>query len=96
MGVLPSYIVMRVGAGLIADKEKLTDSNAAWIGIGFTVADGGLFVLLFMLIIMGLAARRSKAEQPASQGALTAVTVLGGIVLAAYVVAIYAMTAKPQ
>src|SRR5437762_11321525 len=41
MGVLPSYIVMRVGAQLIVDKEKLSGSKAAWVGIGFGVSDAG-------------------------------------------------------
>ena len=38
---LPSYILMRVGAEWIADKENLGDSEAAWIGIGFITSDAG-------------------------------------------------------
>ena len=38
LGVLPAWIVMRGSGQWIAYKEHLTDSNASWIGIGFTTA----------------------------------------------------------
>jgi len=97
MGVLPSYIVMRVGAQLIVDKEKLSDSKAAWIGIGFTVSDLGVLLLLITLLLSGLTARSAKGGTAvAGSGRLKAATILSGILLVAYVVAIYAMTAKPD
>ena len=43
IGAIPAYLVMRVGAEWIADKENLPDSDASWIGIGYSVADGGLW-----------------------------------------------------
>jgi hypothetical protein len=97
MGVLPSFIVMRVFAQLIADKEKVSDSDAAWIGIGFMVGDPGLLLLLISLLLAGLAARSAK-QGTAVSGAkrLKAATILSGILVLAYVVAIFAMTAKPD
>ena len=38
-GALPGYIVFRVGAEWIVSKEHLSDSNLAWIGIGYGVSD---------------------------------------------------------
>ena len=46
LGVIPSLIVMRAGAAWIASKEGLDDSNATWIGIGFTTADGGVVLIM--------------------------------------------------
>ena len=53
-GAVPGYIVFRVGAEWIADKEHLTNSNVAWLGIGYGVSDLG-----FLLLIISLVAGRS-------------------------------------
>jgi hypothetical protein len=97
MGVLPSYIVMRVGAGLIASKEGLDASNVnfTWLDIGFIIADMGAVLLIVALVMAGLGARKAKRGEPAGPGALKAATALNGVLLIAYIVAIYAMTAKP-
>ena len=42
-GALPGYIVFRIGAEWIADKEHLANSNVAWIGIGYGVSDLAFF-----------------------------------------------------
>ncbi len=97
-GAIPGYIVMRGGAEWIYSKEHLGDapSDPSWIGIGFGVADGGL---LLLLIATSVAARRKApaGEVPAAAGT-TSVRVgatLCGVMVVAYVVAIWAMTAKP-
>jgi hypothetical protein len=96
MGVLPAYIVMRVGAQLIVSKEHLQSSKAAWVGVGFMVSDAGIVLLLVTLLLTGLAARKAKqGTAVAGSGGLRAATVLSGLLIAAYVVAVYAMTAKP-
>ena len=93
--VLPAWIVMRVGAQLIADKEDVPDS-ASWLTVGFSTSEAGLLLIIAGMIITGLAARRAKAGQSVSgSGGLRAATVLMGILLVAYVVAIWAMTTKP-
>jgi hypothetical protein len=93
---LPSYLVMRIGAQVIANKEKLEDSKDAWIGIGFITSDLGLLLLIAGLVLTGLAARRAKAgTSVAGSTGLRAATILAGILIAAYVVAIWAMTTKP-
>ena len=93
---LPAYIVMRVGAQWIASKEKLEDSDAAWIGIGFITSDAGLLLLIIGLILTGLMARRAKAgTSVAGAGQLAAAGILAGILIVGYLVAIWAMTTKP-
>jgi len=97
MGVLPAFIVMRVGAQLILDKEDLTDSKATWIGIGFGISDLGALLLIIALVLTGLSSRKAKSgTSVAGSGRLKAAAVLTQILLVAYVVAIFAMTAKPD
>jgi hypothetical protein len=97
---IPSYIVMRVGAQWIADKEKLTDSNDAWIGIGYGVTDFGVLLLLIATICAGIAARRARAAvAPAGDssggGLVTASLALTSLLLVGALVALWAMTTKP-
>lgn len=95
IAALPSYVLMRVGAEWINSKENIPD-EADWIGIGYITADGGAVFLLISMILAGIAARRA-GRQPGGGGTLgRVVTVLTLIVLAAYVVAVWAMTAKPS
>jgi uncharacterized membrane protein len=97
MAVLPSLIVMRVGAQLILSKEHLENSNDAWIGIGFSAGDGGVVLLLAAIVVTGLATRRAAGGADVSRaGLLRAGLILAGIMILANVVAIYAMTAKPS
>lgn len=93
---LPSYLVMRIGAQIILSKEKLEDSNDTWIGIGFGASDAGLLLLIIGLVLTGLMARRAKAgTSVAGTGQLLAARILTGLLLIAYIVAIWAMTTKP-
>ena len=95
IAAFPSYVLMRVGAEWINSKENIPD-EADWIGIGYITADGGLLFLLISTILTGVAARRA-GRQPGGGGTLgRVVTVLTLIVLAAYLVAVWAMTAKPS
>jgi hypothetical protein len=88
IGVLPAYVVMRVGAEWVASEEAVGD-DAAWIGIGYIVSDAGL---LLILIATGLAWRASRRGQG---GASRAVAVLSAVLIVAYVIAVWAMTTKP-
>jgi len=94
---LPAFIVMRVGAQWIASKEKLEDSNDAWLGIGFTTSDLGLVLLIAGLILTGLIARRAKrGTSVAGAGQLRAAGIIAGLLVVAYLVTIWAMTTKPS
>jgi hypothetical protein len=92
MGVLPAYIVMRVGAEWIASEEDVPD-DAGWIGIGYSTADGGLL----LTIIAAVVAWRATQRGPDGPGGLgRAVLILAAVLLVAYAFAIWAMTAKPD
>lgn len=94
---LPAFIVMRVTSQWVADKQGLTDSDAAWIGIGFITTDAGALILIGSTIATGLAVRRAgRAEGTAAVGRAPAVAAwLTALLIVAYVVTIWAMTAKP-
>jgi hypothetical protein len=93
IGAIPAWIVMRVSAQWIASEENLLDEDVevpAWIDIGFITSEGSLLVLIAATVCAGIAARRGRGG-----GLRTATVVLGGITIVAYVVAIWAMSAKP-
>jgi hypothetical protein len=92
---LPGYIVFRVGAEWIADKEGLTDSDLTWIGIGYGVSDIGALLLIIALVIGGLSVRRMNRGGTPSPIAARIVTGIVSLVLIAYLVAVWAMTTKP-
>jgi hypothetical protein len=90
LGVLPAYVVMRVGAEWIVSKEGVDE--ASWVGIGYSTADGGLLLVIIAAVLSWRATRRGT-DAPGGLG--RAVVVLSGVLLLAYTVAIWAMTAKP-
>ena len=90
LGALPAYIVMRVGAEWLHSKEfSGSSSDPTWIGIGRVVADLGGLVFLISLILAGVASRKSSSGMSKAAGVLAAIT------LVAWLVAIWAMGAKP-
>jgi hypothetical protein len=93
-GVLPAWVVMRGGAQWIADKEGLEDADLAWIDIGFITGDSGFLFLLIATVLAGLALRRASRDG-GSSGMTTAAGVLSVVMLIAYLVTIWAMSAKP-
>ena len=94
----PGWIIMRLGAQWIYSKEgwdKVPDSLVpSWLKIGYLAADAGGLVLVITLIIGGIGVRRLQAGKSA---ALLKVTlVLSVLLLAAYIVAVWAMAGKPN
>ena len=91
IGALPAFIVMRIGAEWLNSKEfSDSSSDPTWIGIGRGVADVGGVVLLLSLILAGVAARRSSVGLGKAAGMLAAITLVG------WLIAIWAMGAKPS
>jgi hypothetical protein len=90
VGVIPSYLVMRVGAEWATSQEKV--DAAGWVGIGRSVADGGL---LLVLVGLYLAFRASRRRPDGPGGLPRAVAAIMGVLLVAYVVATWAMATKP-
>jgi hypothetical protein len=91
----PGWVVMRLGAQWIASKEHLNNlpKNPRWLEIGLLVADAGGLILVITLIIGGIGVRRLQAGK--SSGLLRATLVLSVVLLAAYLVAVWAMAGKP-
>jgi hypothetical protein len=90
---VPAWIAMRVSAQWIASKENLLDEGVdapAWVDIGFITSEASFLVLIAATVCAGIAARRGRGG-----GLRTATVVLVGITIVAYVVAIWAMSAKP-
>jgi hypothetical protein len=95
LGVIPSFILMRVAAQWIASKEHLDGSKVpTWIDIGFTTADPGGLVIIITAILLGIAAHRSRSGSR-GRGLYAAAAVLTGLALVAYIVTVWAMSAKP-
>ena len=92
---LPGYIVFRIGAEWIADKENYTNVDVTWLNIGYSVSDAGALLLIIALIIGGISVRRMNRGGTPSPMAARIVTGLVAIVLVAYLVAVWAMTVKP-
>jgi hypothetical protein len=92
--VLPAFVIMRIAAQWVLSKSPFGDlkEDPNWVGIGFVISDIGALVLIVALILAGLGLRRTGSGQTSSR----VVTVLTFALLAAYVVAIWAMTTKPN
>jgi len=95
---LPGWIIMRVGAEWAYSKEGWDDVpdklQPTWLGIGYITADAGGIILLVALILGGIGVRRARSGGGA--GLLKASTVLAAVLIAVYVVTVWAMGGKPN
>ena len=93
---LPGYVTMFVGGLWIHEKEGLADEpiESAWMLVGFIVADLGIPLLLAALVAGGVGIYRLRRGGGA--GLLKATLAISAVQLASYVVAIWAMSAKPD
>lgn len=91
---LPGFIVMRAGAAWVYDKEGFGgDDDPTWLGIGFMTADGGAVLLLAALVLGGIGLARARRGQ--GDRLLRASGIIALVLLAAYVVTVWAMAGKP-
>ena len=96
---LPGWVLMRIGAEWIYSREGWDDlpegvDDPAWLAIGATIGDLGGLILLVALVLGGVGVRRLRQERGA--GLLKATLILSLVLLAAYVVAVWAMAGKPD
>jgi hypothetical protein len=93
----PGWVIMRLGAQWIYSREgwdNVPDNLVpSWIGIGFLTADLGGLILVITLILGGIGVRRLQAGKSATLLKVTMVVSL--VLLAAYVIAVWAMAGKP-
>jgi len=95
---LPGWVLMRVGGGWIASREGWDDLPAGaekptWLDTGTAIADVGGVVLLGALVAG--AAGLYRLRQGGGAGLLKVTLVLAVVLLAAYLVAVWAMAGKP-
>lgn len=99
---VPAFIVMRVSAQWLFDEEGWGDvpEEPGWIGIGYMTSDMGALLLVIATVVAGVGVRR--AVLPAEAGGTgearggRVAAILVGVLLALYVLAIWAMTTKPD
>ena len=95
---LPGYVVMRIGAEWLYSRgpwDDLPDELVPrWLEIGYIVADAGALVLLAALVVGGMGVYRLREGKGA--GLLKVTMILSILLLAAYVVAAWAMAGKPD
>ena len=93
---LPAWILSRVGAEWVADKEGLnTDDPPSWIDMGYMVSDPGLLLLIAATVLAGIGARRAGRGTGSAATLDRVASVLLAISVIAYLVAVWAMTTKP-
>jgi hypothetical protein len=96
LGVVPAWLIMRLGAGWTASREHIPGSySPAWLNIGYFAADiGGILILLSLLAsLFGLRRLREPGDARSPFG--LAVGAVALVLVAAYLVALWAMTTKP-
>jgi hypothetical protein len=92
----PAWWLMRLAAQWIYDKEGFSGNiDPDWIEIGFITAEAGGLLLLISIILTGIGVRRMRRGEGGPSILVRIGAVLVTILLAAYLVAVWAMTAKP-
>jgi hypothetical protein len=96
---LPGWVLMRVGAEWIYSKEGWDDlpegvDDPGWLNVGAIIGDAGGLILLVSLIVGGVGVYRLRAGK--GSGLLKTTLVLSLVLVAAYLVAVWAMTGKPD
>jgi hypothetical protein len=97
---LPGLILMRLAGQWLYNLQNWDDlpdqiDEPAWLGIGFVVADWGGLLFLLSLALGGVGIYRLRQGKNAT-GLLHATTVISLVLIVAYVVAVWAMTGKPD
>ena len=94
---LPAWFVMRIGAQWIYSKENFNeDDEPGWLGVGYLTADLGGLLLLVAIIVTGLGVRRLRRAEAGTSVLARIGGILATVLLLAYTVAVWAMTAKPD
>jgi hypothetical protein len=87
---LPSWALMRVAGQWVDSRENWPD-DLTWLGIGYIVGDVGLVILLVTALIAWWAYRNPDRRWPGQ-----AVAGLASLYLLALLVAMWAMTTRPD
>ena len=96
---IPAWFLMRIPGEWIATREGWddVDEEPAWLGIGYLTAEAGGLLILISTILAGIGVRRlgrSGGEKGATLVRIATVLVL--LLVIAYVITTWAMSAKPD
>jgi hypothetical protein len=96
LGVVPAYVLMRIGAQWTESREHLPKqiTDSTWLGIGYLTADAGAVVILVAVVLAVVGLRRLRSGRGTRLAG--AAGVLSVLLLAAYTVAVWAMSTKPD
>jgi hypothetical protein len=97
---LPGLILLRLAGEWLYRLQNWDDlpeqiDEPAWLSIGFIVADWGGLLFLLSLVLGGIGVYRLRNGKGGT-GLLKATMVIALILIVAYVVAVWAMTGKPN
>jgi uncharacterized cupredoxin-like copper-binding protein len=97
---LPGWILMRLSGEWIYRKQGWNSlphdlKDPTWLQIGFGVADYGGLLFLLALVLGGVAMRRLR-KGGSGTGLLRITTGIALVIALAFVVAVWAMTGKPN
>lgn len=97
---VPGWILMRLAGEWIYRQQHWNTlpselKDQSWLNIGFIVADWGGLLFLISLVLGGVGIHRLRAGKGGT-GLLQATMVISLILALAYVVAVWAMTGKPN
>jgi hypothetical protein len=97
VAVLPVWLVTRVFAQILLDKPVYeAQEDATWMTIGFVTSEPGLLLIVGAAVAAGLGLRRARREGGPVGPAGRVAAVFAWIMLAGYVLSIWAMTTKPE
>jgi hypothetical protein len=96
-GVFPAYLLMRIGAQWTESAEDLPKQveDSTWLGIGYLTADLGALLVIISLVLATIGLRRQRAGGDGAAQS-RAVAIICGLLVAVYVVTVWAMSAKPS
>lgn len=95
-GAFPGYVLMRVGAEWTASEEfGGSDPSLTWLDVGYITADLGGLLLILAIVLSILGLRRTRADAGRGSTLGRVVGIVAVLLLAAYLVAVWAMTSKP-
>ena len=97
LGALPAWIVLRVSAEWIADKEgwNEVDEPPSWLVVGYITTDLGILLIIASSVLAWLSLRKARADETAGSAMPRVATGLVTLLVLLNVVALWAMTTKP-
>jgi hypothetical protein len=96
IGVFPSFLLMRIAAQWVYEEQGWGDAEEepGWLGVGYITGDIGGLLVLISLVLSGIGLWRLR--RGGGGGLAKAVGVISVLLLVAYLVAVWAMTTKPD